>query len=420
MTAKLVIIGNGMAGAKLLEELTANDHAYDITVFGNEPYGNYNRIMLSPLLAGEKTINDIMIFDRPWYEQHDISLQAGEEKTVVSIDRLRKRVITKDGESTPYDRLVIATGSNPFMLPIEGADLDGVMSFRDIRDVENMISLSKRHKKAVVIGAGLLGLEAAMGLTDRGMDVTVIHNSGIPLNRQLDKEAGSLLQRALESRGLNFKMNASTQAIQGHERIEKICFADGSELEADMVVMAIGIRPNIQLAQDCGLYCHNGIVVSDTLQTYDPSIYALGECIEHRGETFGLVAPLYDQAKVLANHLSEHGVAQFQTLPTATKLKVTGIHLFSVGNFLGTDTSENIIYRHTQQGVYKKIVIDDNRIIGAVLYGDTQEGPFYHELLDQKMDIRPIRPYLMFGQALCEAQSEIMTSTTQNNTEAAA
>ncbi len=420
MTAKLVIIGNGMAGAKLLEEITACDHSYDITVFGNEPYGNYNRIMLSPLLAGEKTIDDIMIFDRPWYEQQGITLHAGEDKTVVTIDRLRKRVITKDGESTPYDRLVIATGSNPFMLPIEGADLDGVMSFRDISDVENMIALTQTHKKAVVIGAGLLGLEAAMGLSDRGMDVTVIHNTDIPLNRQLDEEAGHLLQHALESRGLHFKMNANTQAIKGSHRVEKVCFADGSELEADMVVMAIGIRPNIKLAQDCGLYCRNGIVVSDTLQTYDPSIYALGECIEHRGDTFGLVAPLYDQAKVLANHLSEHGVAQFQTLPTATKLKVTGIHLFSVGNFLGTENSENIIYRHTQQGVYKKIVIEDNKIIGAVLYGDTQEGPFYHELLDNQTDIRTIRPYLMFGQALCQAQSESMNHSQDNNTEAAA
>ncbi|MAA72006.1 MAG: assimilatory nitrite reductase large subunit [Bermanella sp.] len=419
MTAKLVMIGNGMAGAKLLDELTRTQHRYDITVFGNEPYGNYNRIMLSPLLAGEKTLNEIMIHDRSWYEDNGITLHAGYDEAIVKIDRIKKCVITKNGEVTPYDRLVIATGSNPFMLPIDGAYLEGVMSFRDIHDVENMIRLASQHKKAVVIGAGLLGLEAAMGLCNRGMDVTVVHNSDIPLNRQLDQEAGKLLKQALETKGLHFKMQASTQSIKGNGRVEKVCFADGSELEADLVIMAIGIRPNIQLAQDCGLYCQNGIVVSDTLQTYDPSIYALGECIEHRGETFGLVAPLYDQATVLANHLSEHGVAQFQTLPTATKLKVTGINLFSVGNFLGTPESEYLYYRHSQQGIYKKIVIENNKIIGVVLYGDTQEGPFYHELLDAQTDIQSIRPYLMFGKALCQAQNNAMNQRAKHSEVAA-
>lgn len=402
MKTKLVIIGNGMAGAKLLEELSLTNHHYDITVFGNEPFGNYNRIMLSPLLAGEKTLEDIMIFDRAWYKKNDIKLYAGRRKEVDKIDRIHKQVITKDGEVTSYDRLVIATGSTPFMLPVEGADMEGVMSFRDLRDVENMIGVAKIHKKAVVIGAGLLGLEAAMGLCGRGMEVTVVHNNDIPLNRQLDQEAGDLLKQALETRGLKFKMNARTEKIQGDTRVEKIYFDDDTILETDLVIMAIGIRPNITLAEGCDLYCQKGIVVSDTLQTYDPSIYALGECIEHRGDTFGLVAPLYDQAKVLANHLSEHGVAQYQTLPSATKLKVTGINLFSVGDFSGTDNSENIFYRHKQQGIYKKIVIENNKIIGVVLYGDTQEGPYYHALLDAKTDIQSIRPYLVFGKALCQ------------------
>ena len=407
MKTKLVIIGNGMAGAKLLEELSLTNHHYDITVFGNEPFGNYNRIMLSPLLAGEKTLEDIMIFDRAWYEKNDITLYAGRDKEIETIDRFHKRVISKDGDITLYDRLVIATGSTPFMLPIEGAGLQGVMSFRDIRDVENMISVASQHKKAVVIGAGLLGLEAAMGLCGRGMDVTVVHNNDIPLNRQLDQEAGELLKQALETRGLKFKMNARTEKIQGEARVEKIYFDDGTILETDLVIMAIGIRPNMVLAANSGLYCQKGIVVSDTLQTYDPSIYALGECIEHRGDTFGLVAPLYDQAKVLANHLAEHGVAQYQTLPSATKLKVTGINLFSVGNFSGTDSSENIFYRHKQQGIYKKIVIENNKIIGVVLYGDTQEGPYYHELLDSKTDIQTIRPYLLFGKALCQIKMDM-------------
>lgn len=402
---KLVLIGNGMAGAKLLEELMIScPDQYDISVFGDEPYGNYNRIMLSPLLAGEKTLEEIMIFDRAWYKQHGITLHAGKNNFITQIDRINKCVHTLDGNSTSYDRLVIATGSKPFILPIPGIDLNGVMSFRDIADVEDMIAAASSHKKAVVIGAGLLGLEAAMGLSGRGMDVTVVHNNDIPLNRQLDQESGELLKSALTARGLNFKMNAHTQEIIGDQnsQVSKVIFKDGSEIEADLVIMAIGIRPNFQLAQDSGIHCERGIIVSDTLQTYDPSIYSLGECIQHRGETFGLVAPLYDQARVLANQLSEHGVAIFKTLPTATKLKVTGINLFSVGNFLGGDDCETIYYRDKSQGIYKKIVIKNNIIQGVVLYGETQEGAFYNELLDNNTNISELRPYLMFGRALCE------------------
>jgi len=404
MKSKLVIIGNGMAGAKLLEELMVScPQQYDITVFGDEPYGHYNRIMLSPLLAGEKSLDDIMVMDRDWYERHRIVLYAGAEKAIVRIDRLRKQVTAKDGTVTAYDRLVIATGSRPFILPIPGCDLEGVMSFRDVADVENMIAAANEHKKAAVIGAGLLGLEAAMGLKDRGMEVTVIHNSDIPLNRQLDQTAGEFLKDELLSRGLKFKMNADTQTLVGdNDRVRGIEFGDGSFVEADLVIMAIGIKPNIELAQSCGLLCERGIIVSDTLQTYDPSIYALGECIQHRGDTFGLVAPLYDQAKVLANHLSEHGVAQYQTLPTATKLKVTGIHLFSVGDFIGDDDCEFLIYRDDSAGIYKKLVLKNNRLAGAVLYGATEEGAFYNELLDNKTDLVDIRPFVMFGRALCE------------------
>jgi nitrite reductase (NADH) large subunit len=404
---KLVLIGNGMAGAKLLEELMIScPEQYDITVFGDEPYGNYNRIMLSPLLAGEKTLDEIMIFTRQWYQDHGIALNAGKDKFISKVDRIKKCVHTLDGETTEYDRLIIATGSKPFILPIPGTDLKGVMSFRDIADVENMISAANTYKKAVVIGAGLLGLEAAMGLAGRGMDVTVVHSNSIPLNRQLDQESGELLKQELSERGLNFKMNAYTQEVVGDEngQVTKLLFKDGTELATDMVIMAIGIRPNFKLAQDSGVHCEKGIMVSDTLQTYDPSIYALGECIQHRGETFGLVAPLYDQARVLANQLSEHGVAVFKTLPTATKLKVTGINLFSVGNFNGDEDCEYLYYRDKSQSIYKKIVIKDDKIQGVVLYGDTQEGAFYNELLDNKTSVTAIRPYLMFGRALCEEQ----------------
>lgn len=401
---KLILIGNGMAGAKLLEELVETcPEKYEITVFGNEPYGNYNRIMLSPLLAGDKSLDDIIINGREWYEEHNITLHAGVDKEVVEIDRIHKKVITKDGSSADYDRLVIATGSKPFILPIEGNDFDGVMSFRDVADVNAMIEASDKYKKAVVIGAGLLGLEAAMGLSIRGMDVTVVHSNTVPLNRQLDAEAGELLKAELEERGLSFEMDAKTEAIVGEGgHVKAVKIADGRLIEADVVIMAIGIRPNYKLAQDAELHCERGIVVSDTLQTYDPTIYALGECIQHRGDTFGLVAPLYDQAKVLANHLSEHGVAQYATLPTATKLKVTGISLYSVGEFMGDEHTESLIYRDKSQSIYKKIVLKDQKIIGAVMYGDTLDGPFFQELLDAGTDIQNIRPQLMFGRALCE------------------
>lgn len=401
---KLILIGNGMAGAKLLEELVETcPEKYEITVFGNEPYGNYNRIMLSPLLAGDKSLDDIIINGREWYQAHNITLHAGVDKEVVEIDRIHKKVITKDGSSADYDRLVIATGSKPFILPIEGNDLDGVMSFRDVADVNAMIRASDKYKKAVVIGAGLLGLEAAMGLSVRGMDVTVVHSNTVPLNRQLDAEAGELLKAELEERGLSFEMDAKTESIVGEDgHVKAVKIADGRIIETDVVIMAIGIRPNYKLAQDAELHCERGIVVSDTLQTYDPTIYALGECIQHRGDTFGLVAPLYDQAKVLANHLSEHGVAQYATLPTATKLKVTGISLYSVGEFMGDEHTESLIYRDKSQSIYKKIVLKNQKIIGAVMYGDTLDGPFFQELLDAGTDIQSIRPQLMFGRALCE------------------
>lgn len=408
MGRRLVVIGNGMAGGKLLEELAqACPGKYDITVFGNEPYGNYNRIMLSPLLAGDKTLDDIMLNGREWYAANGFNLQAGADKAVVAINRGRKTVQCADGSETPYDKLVIATGSNPYFLPVEGNDLQGVMGFRAITDVNRMLSAVGEGKNAVVIGGGLLGLEAAVGLAGRGMQVTVVHHNATLLNRQLDAYAANLLEENLRSRGIHFKKPADTAKLSGSNgKLEHIHFADGSSQPADLVIMALGIRPNIRLAQEAGLFCKSGIVVSDSLQSYDPSIYALGECIEHRGATFGLVAPLYDQAKVLANHLSEHGVAQYKTLPTATKLKVTGIHLFSVGNFSGTDSSENLIYKDPANAIYKKLVIDNNRLIGAVAYGDTSEGSFYSELVESARDISDLRPYLMFGRALCEQMAD--------------
>jgi nitrite reductase (NADH) large subunit len=399
---KLVVIGNGMAGMRTVEELllSAPDQ-YDITVFGAEPYGNYNRIMLSAVLCGEKTIEDIVINDRQWYRDNGITLHAGPEKAVVRIERGLRKVIAQDGTVAEYDRLLIATGSQPTVPDIQGKDLTGVIGFRDILDVNTMLAYSTSHQHAVVLGGGLLGLEAANGLLQRGMDVTVIHNNAVLLNRQMDTQAGKMLQAELEQRGLKFKMAAQTEALIGDEsgHIRAVCFKDGSELACDLFVMAIGVKPNITLAKQAGLYCERGIVVNDTLQSYDPSVYAVGECIQHRGATFGLVAPLFEQAKVCANHLSAHGVAEYVTLPTATKLKVTGINLFSVGDFIGDAQSSNIQFNDPSLGIYKKLVIKDNRIQGAVLYGETGDGIWYQQLLEQAADIAEIRDNLIFGKA---------------------
>ncbi len=402
MKKRLVVIGNGMAGMRTVEELlTAAPDKYHITVFGAEPYGNYNRIMLSSVLCGEKTIEDIVINNRQWYIDNGITLHAGEAKTVVCIDRKKKDVYAQDGTVAGYDRLLIATGSKAVIPELPGNKMEGVISFRDIFDVNKMLSYSRSHKKAVVLGGGLLGLEAANGLVSRGMDVTVIHNNEVLLNRQMDKPAGKMLQTELEKRGLKFRMSAKLQQLTGDQQghITAVCFEDGSRLDCDLFIMAIGVRPNMALAQEAGLYCERGIVVNDTLQSYDPSIYAVGECIQHRGDTFGLVAPLFEQAKVCANHLSGHGAAEYVTLPTATKLKVTGINLFSVGDFQGDESCENICYTDPAIGIYKKLVIKADKLIGAVLYGDTVDGSWYQQLLEKEENISELRDMLIFGKA---------------------
>ena len=397
MKEKLVLIGNGMAGVRTLEELLkiAPD-LYDITVFGSEPYPNYNRILLSPVLAGEKTIDDIILNDRGWYEENGITLYTG--KTVVKIDRRNRKVIADDGTEAEYDRLLLATGSHPIVLPLPGNDLDGVVTFRDIHDVEQMIEAARKYRRAVVIGGGLLGLEAANGLMVQGMDVSVVHIAEWLMERQLDPYAGGLLKQSLEDRGMKFIMPAVTEAILGEKRVEGVRFKDGLEVPADLVVMAVGIRPNIDLAKSAGLYCERGVVVNDTLQTYDPRIYAVGECVQHRGQTYGLVAPLFEQAKVAANHLAQLGYARYTGSVTSTKLKVTGIDLFSAGDFMGGEGTEEIVMKDAAHGVYKKLVIRDNRIVGAVLYGDTVDGAWYFQLLKDGTDVSEIRDTLMFGQ----------------------
>ncbi|MGH8816173.1 MAG: NAD(P)/FAD-dependent oxidoreductase, partial [Achromobacter pestifer] len=385
---KLVVVGNGMAGIRTVEELLSlAPDLYDITVFGAEPHTNYNRILLSPVLAGERTLQDIVLNDEDWYARHGIRLLRN--RKVTRVDRVRRVVHADDGTEAPYDRLLLATGSNPFMLPVPGSDLDGVVAFRDIGDVHQMIEASSRYRHAVVIGGGLLGLEAATGLAVRGMDVSVVHLGHALLDRQLDGEASALLRQCLEARGLKFLLRHQTQAIIAGDdgRVRALRFADGQEIPADLVVMAVGVRPNTALAERCGLHVDRGVVVSDTLQTYDPRIYAVGECVSHRGTAYGLVAPLFEQARVAANHLALHGIGRYEGSVTSAKLKVTGIDLFSAGDFAGGEQTESITLADTQGGVYKKLVIRGDKLVGACLYGDTADGAWYVRLICDGQDI---------------------------------
>ena len=399
---KLVMIGNGMAGVRTLEELLKlSDELYDITVFGAEPHPNYNRIMLSPVLAGEQQFEDIVLNDLDWYMGNDIRLLLN--RRVVKIDRAKRQVIADDGTVAPYDRLLIATGSTPFMPPMPGSGLNGVIGYRDIADTRIMINTARTHKHAVVIGGGLLGLEAANGLKMRGMDVTVVHIGKWLLERQLDKTAGQLLQSALEARGLRLRLKEQTEALvdNGRGAVKAVRFKNGETIPADLVVMAAGIRPATELAELAGLPCNRGILVNDTLQTYDPRIYAIGECASHRGTAYGLVAPLFEQAKVCANHLAQLGFARYKGSVTSTKLKVTGIDLFSAGDFMGGEGTELIILSDPFSGSYKKLVIKNNLLVGACLYGDTADGGWYMRLIRGEQSISALRDQLMFGEATC-------------------
>ncbi len=399
---RLVVVGNGMAGMRTVEELLAlAPDLYDITVFGAEPHGNYNRILLSPVLAGEKTVDDIMLHPREWYARHGITLLAGDP--VVEIDRVRRRVRSQSGTEVRYDRLLLATGSRPFIVPVPGHQLDGVIAFRDIQDVETMLAAARAHRHAVVIGGGLLGLEAANGLLRQGMDVTVVHLGDALMDRQLDANAAALLKRTLERRGLRILLGANTSEILGDTRVSGVRLADGSQIRADLVVMAAGVRPNAELARAAGLHCERAIVVDDTLQTYDPRIYAVGECVQHRQATFGLVAPIWDQARVCAAHLAGAGHRRYVQQATATRLKVSGVELYSAGDIVGGEDSEDLVLRDPRRGVYKRLVLQGGRLAGAVLYGDVQDGPWYFELIQNGTPIGAMRNRLLFGKAQCEA-----------------
>ncbi|MDQ1902690.1 nitrite reductase large subunit NirB [Paracoccus sp. WLY502] len=394
MKKKLVVIGAGMASGRMLEQLfDAAPDAWDVTLFNAEPRGNYNRLMLSPVLSGEKTYDQIVTHDDTWYATHCVDCRFGEP--VVRIDRKNRLVYSNSG-GAPYDALVIATGSAPFIIPVPGKDLPGVVTYRDLEDTQAMIDTA--GKDAVVIGGGLLGLEAAAGMAARGARVTVIHLMGHLMERQLDPAAGYLLQRDLEKRGITVHCKGATKAILGTDRAEAVLLEDGTVYPADLVCMAVGIRPEVRLANDAHLEVERGIVVDDALRTSDPHVFALGECVEHRGQVFGLVAPLYDQAKVLAKTLLGEA-AIFAPVQTATKLKVTGCDLFSAGDFADAPGREDIVFRDPGRGIYKRLVLEGDRIVGVVMYGDTADGAWFYGLMKDGTDISDMRDTLIFGPA---------------------
>lgn len=394
---KLVVIGAGMASGRLLEHLfDAAPGAFEVTLFNAEPRGNYNRIMLSPVLSGEKSYAEIVTHDDDWYAQHDVTCRFGER--VASIDRERKVVVGEKGE-VPYDRLVIATGSDAFIVPCPGHDLPGVIAYRDLDDTNKMIdTCGKPGARAVVIGGGLLGLEAAAGLRLRGMEVTVLHLSGHLMERQLDAAAGYLLRADLERRGITVMTEASTKAVRGTDAVEAVELADGTMLPADLVVMAVGIRPSVAVAKAAGLTVNRAIDVDAQMRTSDDSIFAVGECVEFAGQLFGLVAPLYDQAKVLAATLLGNESA-FLPKQLSTKLKVTGCDLFSAGDFAEGPGREDIVFRDPARGIYKRLVVEDDHLVGAVMYGDTADGNWFFGLIKDETDISEMRESLIFGPA---------------------
>ncbi|WP_339232536.1 NADPH-nitrite reductase [Bacillus sp. PS108] len=383
---QLVLVGNGMAGVRVIEEiLSVAKDEFQITIFGAEPHPNYNRILLSKVLQGDTDIKDITLNDWDWYEENNIQLYTNE--TVIKVDTENKTVITDADRIQPYDELILATGSVPVILPIPGADKKGVTAFRDIKDTDTMLAASKQYKKAAVIGGGLLGLEAARGLLNLGMDVSVIHLAPFLMERQLDATAGRLLQNELEKQGMTFLLEKQTEEIVGDDRVEGLRFKDGTSIEADLVVMAVGIRPNTTLGAESGIPVNRGIIVNDYMQTEIPHIYAVGECAEHRGIAYGLVAPLYEQAKVLAKHMCGIETKPYEGSVLSTQLKVSGVEVFSAGDFNESEEKKAIKVFDEQDGIYKKIVLRGNQIVGAVLFGDSSEGNRLFSMIQKEADI---------------------------------
>ncbi len=402
---KLVIIGNGMAGIRCAEEIiNIQPDTFNIVVIGREPHANYNRILLSSVLQGRTTIEDIVINHHEWYARNEIELYAGE--TVVKIDRDQKVVRTDKDRIVEYDKLIIATGSTPFMIPVPGSEKEGVLSFRTIEDCEKVLEASKSYKKAVVIGGGLLGLEAARGLLNVGMKVDVVHLGDCLMERQLDVTASKLLQHELEKQGMHFLLNKETEELVGERRVEAVRFKDGQEVEADLVIMAVGVRPNIQLAIESELETNRAIIVNDHLQTSDPDIYAVGECVEHRGIVYGLVKPLYEQGKELAKHLCGKSSRGYQGSLLSTGLKISGIDVFSVGEFQDYKETKSVNIQDQVEGIYKKIVFRDGVVIGAVLFGDTRDGSKLIDFIAKKEQAEVVKATVL-NQSLTSGENRI-------------
>lgn len=393
---RLVIIGSGMAATRTLEELlrVAPD-AFDITVFGAEAHESYNRILLSSVLAGERSAGEIVTHSLEWYEQHGIHFHRADP--VVQIDRRQRVVLSQSGAQVRYDRLVLATGSQSVTLSVPGHALPGVVGFRDLCDVEAMLEGAHAGSPAVVIGGGLLGLEAAYGLTKRGMQVTVVHLTSHLMERQLDAPAAALLRRELEERGLQFRLGSSVARICGDARARSVELADGTQLAAELIVTAVGVRPNDALARSAGLRCERGILVDDTLLTFDPAIYAVGECVQHRGRTFGLVAPVWEQARICALHLAGNGARAYRCGESSSQLKVSGVQLFSAGSCGEGPGVESLVLHDPQRGVYRKLVLAQDRLRGAVLYGDVHDAQRYLELINSGEDVSGLREHLLFA-----------------------
>lgn len=405
MARHLVIVGNGMAAHRLLERLTDQpSHGWSITVFGAEPRGNYNRILLSSVLSGEKSAADVMDTDAAWFMRRGIAFRPG--IAVTAIDRDRHVVTDSTGGETPYDRLVLATGSDAVVLPLPGRHLDGVWTFRDLDDVDGLIAATRTKRRAVVIGGGLLGLEAAWGLRRRGLDVTVVHLMGHLMERQLDPVAARYLQHDLEGRGMRFMLGAETASLEGTDALEAVRLKDGRRLPADLVVMAVGVKPNAALARAAGLEIRRGVVVDDALHTSDPAISAIGECVEHDGQVYGLVAPAWEQAEIVAARLLGDGSARYRGSIMGTNLKVAGVAVFSAGDIMGSDGMEEAVCADPESGVYRRIILRQGRLAGAVLVGDVADSGWLFDLLKSGRSVTPLRDALVFGRAFAEPLRE--------------
>jgi nitrite reductase (NADH) large subunit len=395
MSETLVIVGNGMAAARLVDELAKIALGrYAVAVIGDEPRLAYNRVLLSSVLAGETASHEIELRPANWWRDRGVTLKYG--CAVGEVDVGRRELKIANEESIGFSKLVLAIGSSPLRLNVPGADLAGVHTFRDSRDVDLLLTLAAAKKRVVVVGGGLLGLEAAYGLAKAGAPVTLLHLMDRLMERQLDAPAGALLKSLVEKKGIKVLLNANTGRILGENRVEGVELTDGRRIDADAVIFAAGIRPNIALAKEAGIPVNRGVIVDDQLQTGVSDIFALGECAEHRGICYGLVEPAYEQARVLAQHLAGRKAAYAGSV-TATNLKVSGVGVFSAGDFMGVDGSEAIVLNDARRGVYKKLVIGDGRLIGAVLVGDTADALWYLEMIRNREKIAAIRKDMMFG-----------------------